>query len=176
VPMDEDFRETATNIFAGARQYKFMRALFGLSVSSVIGVTVTLLTRPEPAEKQRGLVWGTVTDAIRRYKGSAGKEGESRKALARPRRVAEEAEPRGEGQLAPIRISTALAGKLSAATGDLIYVSDRRWWLGGLRSAHAIVDGIDDDAEAWIEMGPHTHATVVSRRRLGEAVVVERLY
>jgi len=176
VPMDENFRETATNIFAGARQYKFMRALFGLSVSAVIGVVVTWLTRPEPVEKQRGLVWGTVADAIKRYKGSEGREGESRKALARPRVAAEEADPRGEGQLPPVRISSALAEALAATTGDLVYVSDRRGWLGGLRSAHAVVDGVDDGADAWIEMGPLTHATVVSPRRRDEALVVERLY
>lgn len=46
----------------GMKQYKFMRACYGMVVCSVIGVVVTLFTRPESAERQRGLVWGTVEE------------------------------------------------------------------------------------------------------------------
>lgn len=56
----------------GMKQYKFMRACFGMVVCTVIAVVVTLVTRPEPAEKQQGLVWGTV--------------GEDRPGQASPRR------------------------------------------------------------------------------------------
>jgi hypothetical protein len=176
VPMDENFRDTADSIFAGAREYKFMRALFGLAVSAAIGVGVTLFTRPEPFARQRGLVWGTVADAIRRYKGSAGRESESRRALAHPRCGEVEGEPRGEGQLAPVRISEPLARALAAEPGDLVYVTDRRAWLGGLRSAHAVVDGIYPDETASIELGPKTHDVVVAPRRRSEPLRVERLY
>jgi len=177
VTMDENFRETADSIFAGARQYKFMRAFFGLGVSAAIGVLVTLFTRPEPFEKQRGLVWGTIADAIRRYKGSPGREGIRRKAFAHPRAAAAEAETRGEGRLPCVRISRALAEALAAAPGDLIYISDSRWWLGGLRSAHAVVDTVDEDGEERVvEMGPDTHAAVVTAARRERPLVVERLY
>ena len=70
VPM----QETGTGIFAGIKQFKFMRAFYGLSVSAVIGIVVTLFTKPESSDRQKGLVWGTVKDAILHYKGSAGAE------------------------------------------------------------------------------------------------------
>jgi len=176
VPMDADFRESADSIFAGAKQYKFMRALFGLSVSAAIGVTVTLFTRPEPVERQRGLVWGTVADAIRWYKGSAGEERTSRKARAMPQAADVEREPRGEGHLPPVRISSALASALDAKADALVYVSDARAWLGGLRSVHAIVDEVFDDDVARIELGPATFDLVVSAGRKGREIIVERLY
>ena len=176
VPMDADFRESADSIFAGAKQYKFMRALFGLSVSAAIGVTVTLFTRPEPVERQRGLVWGTVADAIRWYKGSAGEERTSRKARAMPQAADVEREPRGEGHLPPVRISSALASALDAKADALVYVSDARAWRGGLRSVHAIVDEVFDDDVARIELGPATFDLVVSAGRKGREIIVERLY
>ena len=86
VPMDADFRETGGGLLAGAKQYKFMRALFGLLVSGGIGVVVTLFTKPEPFSKQRGLVWGTIADAIRHYKGTStsGTESAAARGLAIP--------------------------------------------------------------------------------------------
>ena len=39
----------------------------------LIGVVTTLCTRPESEERQRGLVWGTIADAIASYKGSPGR-------------------------------------------------------------------------------------------------------
>jgi SSS family solute:Na+ symporter len=176
VPMDVDFRESDDSIFAGAKQYKFMRAFFGLSVSAAIGVVVTLFTRPEPVERQRGLVWGTVADAIRWYKGSPGEESSSKKARALPQVADVEPEARGEGQLPPVRISSTLAASLEASVEDLVYVTDARAWLGGLRSVHAIVDEVFDDETARIELGPETFDLVVSARRKEREIVVERLY
>ena len=45
-------------LFGGFQQYKFMRAAYGLAVSVGIALLVTWRTRPEPAAKCRGLVWG----------------------------------------------------------------------------------------------------------------------
>ncbi len=50
--------EAGSGLFAGMTQYKYMRALFGIAVCLVLAVTTALLTRPEPAEKRRGLVSG----------------------------------------------------------------------------------------------------------------------
>jgi SSS family solute:Na+ symporter len=46
----------------GMKQYKFMRACYGMVICSAIGVVVTLFTKPESVERQRGLVWGTVQE------------------------------------------------------------------------------------------------------------------
>ena len=176
VPMDADFREAGDGLLAGARQYTFMRALFGLVVSAVIGVAVTLFTQPEPPEKQRGLVWGTIADAIAYYKGSPGAEGASTTARAMPRQADSEPPRRGEAQLPAVTISRGLAGRLGATVNDLVYVSDTRWWLGGLRSAHAVVGAINDNDGDNIVMGPATFPVVVGSHRAARAVTVQRLY
>ncbi|MDD9866750.1 MAG: hypothetical protein OXS32_10405, partial [Verrucomicrobiales bacterium] len=52
VPMGE----AGEGLFGGAKQYKFMRACFGLSVCTIVGVVVSLLTKPE-TKSLTGLVW-----------------------------------------------------------------------------------------------------------------------
>ena len=50
--------EAGTGLFAGMTQYEYMRAFFGIVVCAALALTTALLTRPEPAEKRRGLVSG----------------------------------------------------------------------------------------------------------------------
>ena len=164
-------------MFDGMKQFKYMRACYGVSVCAVIGVVVTLLTKPESVERQRGLVWGTIADAIKRYKGSAGSEHDLVEARAMVVRSDEELALVGEAQLAGVTISRKLAEDLGAACGDLVYVSDTRKWLGGLRSSHAVVVGIGEgDGGAEVVLGCDTFDSVVVPKRVGEAVVVRRLY
>jgi len=61
---------TAWDFLAGMKEQQFMRACYGVVCCTIIAVVVTLMTKPEPVEKQRGLVWGTISDALRHYKGS----------------------------------------------------------------------------------------------------------
>ncbi|MHC5114827.1 MAG: sodium:solute symporter family protein [Planctomycetota bacterium] len=177
VPFDANFRDDPdAGLFAGARQYKFMRAFFGLSVSAAIGVVVTLFTRPEPEDKQRGLVWGTVADAIRLYKGTAGAERTTTRATALPRRADVEPPRRGDAALAVVTINRALADALEAGEGDLVYISDARRWLGGLRSAHAAVGEVTETpGPPSITIGPDTFSSVVAASRKDLPIVVERL-
>ena len=95
-------------VLGGFKQYKFMRALYGLAVSGGIGVFVSLCTRPEPFERCRGLVWGTVADALRRYKGSAGSERVVTQSLAEVRPGCVESAT-GVAELPAVRISRGLA-------------------------------------------------------------------
>ena len=162
-------------IMGGMTQYKFMRALFGLVVSGVIAVVVTLLTRPEPFERQRGLVWGTIADALRHYKGSDGVEERGRSAPARIARVERPAEVNAAG-LSQVAISRALAKEIGAGASDLLYVSDARWWLGGLHSAHVIVERVRDDVEgAVVELDDTLVSLVAPRGRMERAVRVEKV-
>ena len=76
-----------------------------------------------------------------------------------------------------VRLSRTLADRLRAKPDDLVYVTDARWWLGGLRSAHTIVGSIDVKAkDEVIELGPEVFEIVVHRRRVGKQIIVERLY
>ena len=176
VPMKEDVGDS---FLAGMKQYKYMRACYGIGVSAFIGIIVTLFTRPEPFERQRGLVWGTIADALKRYKGSEGSEHDVVRAIAAPRRTESEPERQGEGQLAVVNVSETLAKELSLTPGDLIYITDTRWWLGGLRSTHAIIGGIDNDDDSGtvtITLGALTYDAVILKSRQNRPVTVERLY
>ncbi len=167
--------DAGEGLFAGMRQFKFMRALYGLSVCGTIAVVVTLLTRPESAARCRGLVWGTVADAIRHYKGSPGRERRGQRALATVRRASEERVHAATG-LPLVRLSKTVAQALSADVGDLLHVGDRRAWLGGLRSTHAIVDRITaDDGDGHVEIGPTAWQAVVKPGREDQPLRLELL-
>lgn len=176
VPMDENFRDHGEGIFAGAKQYKFMRALFGLGVSGLLGVGVTLFTKPESKEKQAGLVWGTVKDAIRHYKGSEGSENDAATTLAMPVRANAEQPVRGEASLPVVRLSATVMERLRAKVGDPVYLTDTRWWLGGLQSMHVVVGGLSESSGDVVELGPETYQLIVTRRRHDKALKVERFY
>ena len=167
VPM----KEFGDGLFDGKDAYKFMRAFYGLVVCGVIGVTVTLFTKARPMEDIKGLVWGTVNDAIAWYKGSPGREVESDWAMATTvkgdddRRV-------GRGLLPVVFVGSQLAADLDASVGDLVYLTDERAWLGGLKASHAIIDGVDAGLGAnEVRIGP------TLQRVLGERPLkVMRLY
>ncbi|MEC9071366.1 MAG: hypothetical protein VX938_03265, partial [Myxococcota bacterium] len=171
VPM----KEAGDGFMAGKDQYKFMRALYGLSVCFVIGVVVTLFTRARPLDAVRGLVWGTVEDAIATYKGSPGRETESAWVQA-PVTSWERDEKSEELALPLVQISAGLAQQLEAAAGDLLYVSDRRAWLGGLRSTHVMVGEISDDDGLSLKMGATPWSAVIAAGRDEEPLRLKRLY
>lgn len=167
---------TAWDFLAGMREQQFMRAFYGAALCALIGVAVTLLTRPEPFEKQRGLVWGTISDALRHYLGSPGREAPVVRVLALPRRLEVELPRFGAADLPGIRISASAARQLDAAAGDLVYVTDARWWTGGLHSAHVVVAGVSEDGDsATVEMDLPVYERVVGAR-VDRPVRLERLY
>ncbi len=171
-----DMGERGDGIMGGMQQQQFMRACYGAFVSTVIGVFVTLLTKAEPLEKQKGLVWGTIPDALRHYKGSPGREAPVTKAEAMPRSLGDEPEPVGQHKIASVKVSAGLAKSLFAREDDLVYVTDKRGWTGGLFSAHAVIGEIleGDEPEVW--MGEQTEKLVITKGRKGKPVRVERLY
>ncbi|MGK0185418.1 MAG: SSS family solute:Na+ symporter [Verrucomicrobiales bacterium] len=164
---------------SGMKAYKYMRACYGISICAAIGVIVTLLTKPESEERQRGLVWGTVSDALRRYKGSPGTEHGSVRTHGQPLMGSEEpSERRGEGNLPVVSLGQALHEKLDASPGDLLYVSDSRWWLGGLRSAHAILGEsvlMGEDSQS-IRLHRDVYDSIVVKHRNRHSVLIEKLY
>ena len=170
-------KEVEDVFLSGKNQYKYIRAFYGLVVCGVIGIVVTLRTQPESMERMRGLVWGTIDDALRRFKGSDGDRRPTRVALSATTRTEGEECYVGEGQLAEVQLSAGLAKALDARKGDMLYVSDTRWWLGGLRSTHVVVGEIDtNNTVATIALGPQSYESVVSAKRIGRDVRVERTY
>ncbi|MEC7983966.1 MAG: sodium:solute symporter family protein [Myxococcota bacterium] len=171
VPM----KEVEEGFLSGKGQYKFMRGFFGLFVCFTIGIATTFMSKARPIEEIKGLVWGTVKDAIAHYKGSYGEESESISLLV-PAGKGGSDTLYGEGRLPAVCISNTLAQRLNAKEQDLIYVSDQRGWLGGLRSAHAIIERIDPDLEGEkITLCNQLHAQLVEGRE-DRPLRVQRLY
>lgn len=125
--------------------FKYTRALYGLAASLVIAVGVSLFSRARSLSGIQGLVVGTLATAKRMYKGGTANEREGKivkTGLASDERVAE------------LSVSREIAGKLEAEEGDIIYVSDARVWLGGLRSVHARLTAIHDRASNLTYLSP----------------------
>jgi hypothetical protein len=173
VPM----KEVEDSFLAGKNQYKFMRAFFGLVVCTVIGVVSGFATKGRPLEEIRGLVWGTVGDAIRMfYGGRRGADDESEWLDASL--VAAETEQIDENiQLPLIRVSGGLAKAADAQPGDILYVTDCRWWLGGLRSGHGRIQSIDEaDTAHTVHLGPTMRQRIIVSGRDSMPLKVKRLH
>ncbi|MCB9674294.1 MAG: sodium:solute symporter family protein [Alphaproteobacteria bacterium] len=155
-------------LLEGAKAYKFMRAFYGLVWAVGIGVIVTMVTKPRSLAEIRGYVWGTVPDALRRYKGSDGTETYSAFVAAETKTGPDRRD--ADLDLPAARLSSALAVELTAGVGDLVYVCDRRAWLGGLRSRHCVVSEVVREGGKWIEVP----AAVVDE--VGRDVRVQRMY
>jgi len=121
--------------------FKYMRALFGLSMSVVIAVLVSAFTRAKDPREIEGLVIGTIRSAMERFKGGPLSEEEGGEAIVTIL---------GSDDLEGVSISTGVAVAIGAGNGDVVYLSDRRRWLGGLRSVHATVTDLHDDEEMTV--------------------------
>lgn len=156
-----------------------MTAIFGLVCSAVIGVIVSLFTKPKPEAELAGLWIGSIDIGRRKFKGAepnyevgkkitaelrvspdgtsgpttalsvaelqatAAKLAEARDAPVVDLRYASArapVSPPPPGQAQPeysiVRLGTADMQRLKAREGDLLFVGNARWWLGGLRSLH----------------------------------------
>lgn len=107
--------------------YIFMRALYGIAAALIIGLVVTFLTKPKPLSQINGLVLGTLSAAKQKFKGAPINEDRGKPVVGALRKVT------GKRVLSLHEDSMK---KLKAHVGDLLYVSDARRWLGGLRSVH----------------------------------------
>jgi solute:Na+ symporter, SSS family len=121
--------------------FKYTRALFGLSVSVVIGVTLTFFTKAKAASEIDGLVVGTIRKGMERFKGGRLNETPGRDVCAPL-----ESGPDGDG----VSLTRAMLSRLAAGVGDLVYVADGRRWLGGMRSVHVKISDVHEGKEVII--------------------------
>jgi SSS family solute:Na+ symporter len=116
--------------------FKYTRALYGLAGSGLIALLVTLFTKGKRESELEGLVVGTLWRAKEIYKGGEPNEAEGLKV---------ECVLRDNGEVGEISVNREVAEGLNAGVGDILYLSDGRWWLGGLRSIHAKLSEIRED-------------------------------
>jgi len=149
----------------GPDSYKFMRALYGLVVCGALGVGVSLFTKPKTAAELVGLVTGTELDAMRKFKG-----GEPNRKPGKKARLKLTVDPALEGAGLAIVPQDAL-DTMAAASGDLVYACDPRWWFGGLRSVH--VKAGEAGAPGEVRIGPDAAET--AHFHAGQEVLVEKI-
>jgi len=152
----------------GPDSYKFMRALFGLVASGVLGVLVTWLTKARPEAELKGLVAGSQIEAIRRFKGGE----PNRKPGAKVRLVTKLDKSLSETNV--IIVPQSALDEMAAEPGDLLYASHLSWWYGGLRSVHvkAGSPGGPEDG-GLVRISPEDAATAHFDE--GQQVVIEKI-
>ncbi len=128
----------------GPGSYSFTRAFFGLIASTAIGVPVALMTTPQPYARILGLVNGSQLDAMRVFKGGPINRKRGQKAFGN---VMPD-ETLGESD--KILVPKDALERMAAEVGDVAYICDKRWWFGGLRSAHVKIGGESSDNYVYV--------------------------
>ncbi len=162
-------------LFSGLRQYKYTRALYGLYISFSIAVIVTWLTAPKADKEIKGLTWGPIGNAVALYLGRPGTDDEGRW-VQTSLRLTDTDLPLADNDLQTVTMSAALAETLQAQEGDLLFLSDARPWLGGLRACHAVLGSVEPGEEAWLSVGPSVRERAVAPGREDQPFRVRRLY
>jgi solute:Na+ symporter, SSS family len=151
---------------------RFMRALFGFAACGVLGAIASFIwPNTSDEETMAGLWIGSLKDAKRRFKGAEPNDqvaGEKIRLALRGVAATED----GPEVTPYVVVPPEEAARLKANRGDMVYVADRRWWLGGLRSLHALLE-VAEGAPGEIHI-PEDHVEY-ARLRTGEQVVVEKI-
>ncbi|MHC4812042.1 MAG: sodium:solute symporter family protein [Planctomycetota bacterium] len=155
---------------AGVEQvsYKYIRACFGMAVSLGLGVVATLVTAKPDAAGIRGLtLWTCRQRASSRL--PAGR---------RPSKVRTTIRDAGDLPVAAnaptdLPLAPALRDALAVRDGDLVFVDDARWWLGGLRSARCRV--VADQAKPGHGIALPTQVLKKNRWQADQKVVLTRI-
>ncbi len=135
----------------------YMRALFLLVVSGVGGVVITTFTKPKPEAEIQGLYVGSIEAGRVRFKNGQPNDRPSKPIVTslvvvdQPIRRAAKTLP----DYPVVSLSRAQMLELAAEPGDLLYVCDRRRYLGGLRSIHAAA-GAPCDGDDGVRMDRDT--------------------
>jgi len=157
--------------------YSYMRGLYGLVVSGVIGVAVTWVSRPRPVEELQGLIWGTIRQAKRAFKGGEPNERPARPVLATaeegPELFRTDRMPGGEELQRPlVRISRDLMERLRANAGDLLYLNNTKRRYVSLFSMHAVA-GDPADEPGRVLLPPAIFEEL--RVRPGQRIRIEKI-
>ena len=154
--------------------YSYMRDLFGMIMCAGVAVVATYVWPNTDESKISGLWLGSLQAAKKFFKGSDPNDAEDGEKVRLRLVAAQEVEEDLSGAYvtAIVNVPPAAAARMKARTGDLIYVADKRWWLGGLRSLHATLKVSEIDAGTILVPGNYITDSFL---RVGEEVVVEKI-
>ena len=109
--------------------FSYMRSLFGLVLSVVVGVGITLLDSTSPGRSMSGLVVASLHEGVALFKGGKPNDRGAGRSAVLSIRVTDSASTE-------VNLPRQVMKDLYVDEGDLLYLSDARWWLGGFRATH----------------------------------------
>ena len=110
--------------------YSYIGALYNIFVCASVGVLVSFFTKKPEENTIRGMTVFDVTNLKEIYKGSPVNEAKGEKAFV-------DWELSEDKNIKTIQFSKNDMEIMKANPGDLVYLCDKRGWLGGLKSIHA---------------------------------------
>jgi SSS family solute:Na+ symporter len=122
-----------------------------LILAALVSICTTYFVKYDEATRTEGLTAWTISRAKELFKGSKINDAEGEKV-----KVNWKIKP---GEDDTLNFSAADMVKMKANIGDLIYISDARKWLGGLKSIHSVLgephnqDGIVYVKEEHVNQG-----------------------
>jgi len=117
--------------------YSYIGALYNIFVCSMVGIIVSFFTKPPDLNKIKGLTIFDVKDLRKIFKGSEVNDAVGDKILVKWKKSNKSNDS--------ISFSKNDMQKMKAKKSDLVYLSDSRKWLGGLKSIHSSFDKSHDE-------------------------------
>ncbi|MBC8278764.1 MAG: sodium:solute symporter family protein, partial [FCB group bacterium] len=119
------------------KPYIYIGALYNLFWCFTIGFVVSLFTKPKDYKLIEGLTVWTIKQAKMKFKGGEPNEVPGKKAFVNWKTA--------DLEDGVIRLTKKDMGIMKANEGDLVYLCDKRSWLGGLKSVHGRIGEPHDD-------------------------------
>ena len=140
--------------FIEAKPWSYIRALYNVVACVAIGVVVTLLTKPPSNyDKIKGLTLWTIKDGPKYFKGSE----VNKNAGITIKFSGSEIEVSNKEDNT-VSLPKKYMNEIKGENGDLIYISDHRWYLGGMKSTHARLGDVSENNKVVISQDVFDHA------------------
>ena len=141
------------------RGYSYIGALYNIFVCAGVGIIVTFFTKSKSEKELSGLTIFDVHNLKSIFKGSPVNE-EKGEAINLNWKIKED-----ESDL--VFFSKNDMEKMKANPGDLVFIEDSRWWLGGLKSVHSVYGNPhNEDGLVYINNNHLNHAQFVEGLKL----------
>lgn len=140
--------------FVEAQPWSYIRALYNVFICVSIGIIVTLFTKPpKNYDRIKGLTIWTIKDGPQYFKGSDVNKNAGITIQFSGAEVEVTQKDNNE-----VSLPKNYMDKIKGNKGDLIYISDHRWYLGGLKSTHARLGSVSDNNKVIVSKDVFDHA------------------
>ena len=140
--------------FVPEKPYSYIRALYNLVACVSIGVIVTLFTKPpKNYDHIKGLTLWTIKDGAEHFKGAKVNPNAGITITVSGSEIIV-----SEDENNKICLPQKYMDQIKGNVGDLMYISDKRWYLGGLKSTHANLGSVSNFDGVIISKDVQRHA------------------